>query len=398
MKKRRLHTKHRRIPAFLLAMIAAVSLIGCSGQGEAQKPSVNPETKSEAFTVTDLDGQTYRFDRPIQKAIVAWSGGGGPFFVIAGLFGDDLPDALANLDSSLSVNRYDMYEHFTGEMPRLKELADFGEINGGTFDVEAAIASGADVMILPLGLKPAAQEGIQKQLEAADIPVIYIDFHAETPERHAQSVELIGKLYGREERAREMIDFYMAHVEPLYERVEKLLAENERPLVHVEVGMNGPDAPPKGFSNTYSWGKMIYDMGGTCTGEGIVNNQEDMDPEALISMDPDKIFLAGAYWPSSPDSIRSGYLSSEDETRGLVKNYLTRTGWSELSAVKNGEVYIIPHAIARDIYDCASYEALARFIWPEEFADLDPSATLKAFFDEFLPFSYGGNWYMEYGS
>ena len=44
---------------------------------------------------------------------------------------------------------------------------------GKDFDVEAAIASDADVAILPYGLQKSASEAVQAKLEAAGIPVVY---------------------------------------------------------------------------------------------------------------------------------------------------------------------------------------------------------------------------------
>lgn len=398
----------KKLCSLILALSMMFSLAACGDSASDvesdkidEKPAADSQEQKEpaagSITVTDLDGKTYTFDEPIDKVVVEWSGGGGPFFALAAILGDSLYEHLANMDDTLPENRRDQYEQYIKDMPQLAELPSFGSMESDSFDMEAAIASQPDAVILPHDLKAIVSESIQPRFEAAGIPVLYIDFHDEELDRHTQSVEMIGKLFGKEERAQEIMDYYAEKVTNVFERVDQLLETNERPMVHVEVGMGGPTAPIKAFSHSYSWGKLIYAVGGQTTGEGVVERQGEIQPEYLLSLDPDKIILTGAYWPAQADSLRMGYTGTEEELRALVKNYIDgRDGWNELSAVKNNEVYMISHVMARDVFDCASVEALAKYIWPEEFEDLDPEATLEEFYNRFLPFAYGGIWYLKY--
>lgn len=354
--------------------------------------------ETEKITFTDLDGQEHVFEEPVDKVIVQWTAAGGPFFTMAALFGEDFTDHMANLDAGFQETNADMWEVFVKDVPELAELPDFGSFGDNTFNMEAAVSSDADAVLIPIGLKKTMIDGgYQDKFEAVDIPIIYIDFHAEVLEKHIQSMEIMGQMFGKEERAQELIDFYNSHVTPVYEKVEELLKTNERPVVHMEVGYKGPEGLPDSFASDYMWGKLVYLAGGIPSGEGVVEHRGDLQPEFLLKLDPDKIIFAGLYAPQTPGSIRMGYDSTEEETRKLVDDYFAiRDGWTELSAYKNNEVYIVQQVLSRDIFDCATIEALAQDIWPEEFADLDPTATLKEFFEKFLPFSFGGNWFMRY--
>lgn len=354
--------------------------------------------ETEKITFTDLDGQEHVFEEPVDKVIVQWTAAGGPFFTMAALFGEDFTDHMANLDAGFQETNADMWEVFVKDVPELAELPDFGSFGDNTFNMEAAVSSDADAVLIPIGLKKTMIDGgYQDKFEAVDIPIIYIDFHAEVLEKHIQSMEIMGQMFGKEEKAQELIDFYSSHVTPVYEKVEELLKTNERPVVHMEVGYKGPEGLPDSFASDYMWGKLVYLAGGIPSGEGVVEHRGDLQPEFLLKLDPDKIIFAGLYAPQTPGSIRMGYDSTEEETRKLVDDYFAiRDGWTELSAYKNNEVYIVQQVLSRDIFDCATIEALAQDIWPEEFADLDPTATLKEFFEKFLPFSFGGNWFMRY--
>lgn len=354
--------------------------------------------ETEKITFTDLDGQEHVFEEPVDKVIVQWTAAGGPFFTMAALFGEDFTDHMANLDAGFQETNADMWEVFVKDVPELAELPDFGSFGDNTFNMEAAVSSDADAVLIPIGLKKTMIDGgYQDKFEAVDIPIIYIDFHAEVLEKHIQSMEIMGQMFGKEEKAQELIDFYSSHVTPVYEKVEELLKTNERPVVHMEVGYKGPEGLPDSFASDYMWGKLVYLAGGIPSGEGVVEHRGDLQPEFLLKLDPDKIIFAGLYAPQTPGSIRMGYDSTEEETRKLVDDYFAiRDGWTELSAYKNNEVYIVQQVLSRDIFDCATIEALAQDIWSEEFANLDPTATLKEFFEKFLPFSFGGNWFMRY--
>lgn len=388
---------YKRLTALFMTLVMTMSLflIGCEQKTTTEETRLSEQSK---ITITDLAGETYTFDKPLDKVVIQWTAAGGPFFTMACLFGRDVTEHLCNLDNGLQAGRADMWEQFVKDMPELADIPDFGNFHTGTFDIEAAIASNPDAMIVPLQLRSTIQDSnADEKFAAAEIPIIYIDFHEETLENHTKSIEILGKLFQKEERAKEVVDFYTEHGQKVYDRVDELLKTNERPLVHMEVAWDSPDVAPAGFSNDYAWGKMVYDAGGTCTGEGIIQGEADLQPELLLSLKPEKLILAGSYWPKNPRSVRIGYQSTPEETKKLVSEFIHgRKGWDDLPAVKNGEIYIVPHALARDVFDCVCVEALAQDIWSDEFNDIDPTATLKEFFERFLPFTFGGNWFMKY--
>ena len=73
--------------------------------------------------------------------------------------------------------------------------------------------------------------------------------------------------------------------------------------------------------------------------------------------------------------------------------YMQRPGWENLTAVKENKVYVIPHPIHREVFDCSSIQAVAKIMWPEAFSDLDPVKTYQEFWDRFMPFTLSGVWY-----
>lgn len=314
---------------------------------------------------------------------------------MSALLGEEVWQYLAGIDDTPVINRADMWAQYTDAVPGLLEVPIIGSVEK-EFNLEAVLASDAEAAIFPLELKAAASESIQPKLESAGIPVIYIDYHDETVENHVKSTEILGALFGKEERAREIIGFYREHISAVTDKVAEILKTRKRPEIYMEVGIGGPGDWGNTYNNSYMWGGIAYAAGAENIGEGVIENAAKIDPEYLLSANPEKIVFTGSYWPATPSSIRMGFEATEEKARELISAYLERPGWSELEAVKNGEVYALHHGLGREIYDCVCYEFLAKVCFPDEFADLDPEASLREYYETFLPYEYTGVWFMEY--
>ena len=60
---------------------------------------------------------------------------------------------------------------------------------------------------------------------------------------------------------------------------------------------------------------------------------------------------------------------------------LNRNRWSNLQAVKNGNVYEFAHSTSRSIYTFYPTLKMAKLFYPEEFTNLDLEAVLQELFD-----------------
>lgn len=53
------------------------------------------------------------------------------------------------------------------------------------------------------------------------------------------------------------------------------------------------------------------------------------------------------------------------------------------------------HDLSRHIFDVAGMQFIAKMLYPEDFADLDPQATLQEFYDRFFPVEMTGTLMVE---
>ena len=365
-------------------------LAACGGPSEMKKDT--PQN-SKPIEITDVTGRTVTLKKPAERVVLQWSGAGGPFFTISALMGKDTPKVIAGMDTSLQDYRADMWKHFTAEMPELAKIPVVGTIGDKTFNAEQVVALNPDVIFIPVDLKDQYESDAKPKMDAAGIQTIYIDYHAEKLESHQKSIEAIGKALGKEERAAEISKFYTDRVTRVLDRVSKI--NKPKPTVYIEVGMNGPEEFGNSFSGNYSWGALATMAGGDVITKDAVKKSSPINPEFVLEKNPDIIMIMGSYWPKKPTSMRLGFEATEDSSQALLKAFTTeRQGWSELKAVENKQVYSAHHGLPREVFDAAVFEYLAKTFYPEEFADVDPEATLKEFYDKFLPYSYSGIWFM----
>ena len=385
--------KQKKFMAYLATvflLIVSMLIAACGGPSETKKDTVK---NSKPIEITDVTGRTVTLKKPAERVVLQWSGAGGPFFTISALMGKNTPKVIAGMDTSLQDYRADMWKHFTTEMPELAKIPVVGTIGDKTFNAEQVVALNPDVIFIPVDLKDQYESDAKAKMDAAGIQTIYIDYHAEKLESHQKSIEAIGKALGKEERAEEINKFYTDRVTRVLDRVSKI--NKPKPTIYLEVGMNGPEEFGNSFSSNYSWGALATMAGADVITKDVIKKTSPINPEFILEKNPDIIMIMGSYWPKKPTSMRLGFEATEDSSQALLKAFTTeRQGWSELKAVENKQVYSAHHGLPREVFDAAVFEYLAKTFYPEEFKDVDPEATLKEFYDKFLPFSYSGIWFM----
>ncbi|MEM8797506.1 MAG: ABC transporter substrate-binding protein [Pseudomonadota bacterium] len=278
------------------------------------------------------------------------------------------------------------WQAYTKAAPSIEKITDVGEVDAGTFSIETAIASRPDVAIIAQWQYAALGDSVKK-LEDAGIPVVVADYNAQSVEKHVASTLMIGKIINAQERAQKLADEYAAAVKDIEERIAK--AGGEKKTVYVELGNKGPNE----YGNTYTdhmWGKMIGIAGGDNIALNQVGKWAPLNPEYVIAKSPDVVFIAGSGWVGRENAVVMGPGIDPEKTHARMKPYLSRAGWETIDAIKQGEVHGLYHGGARTLYDYAMLQYIAKTLYPDAFADVDPQATLTRFFDEYLPIDADG--------
>ncbi|MBW9074864.1 ABC transporter substrate-binding protein [Agrobacterium deltaense] len=277
--------------------------------------------------------------------------------------------------------RPEQYAAYVKAIPSISSLIDVGDTETGTFSVEKAIAARADLAILAawqydtLGANAA-------QLEAAGIPVVVIDYNAQTVEKHVRSTLLLGQVTGQGERAKKLAEGYRAAMDDILARAAKAGPSSKK--IYVELGKKGPDE----IGNTYGkgmWGGVIDMLGGVNIAKGQIENWGPLSPEYTLAAKPDIVVITGSEWIGSPAAVLLGFGAGKTLANERLGAYLKRPGWADLPAIKNGEVHAIYHGGTRTLSDFVYVQYLAKLLYPDAFRDIDPGQEIDRFYKKWLP-------------
>lgn len=221
------------------------------------------------------------------------------------------------------------------------------------------------------------------QLEAAGIPVVAIDFNAQTVEAHVASTRLLGAVMGQPERAERLAALYQ---DKMRDTIDRLAAADTsaRPRVYVELAQKGPAE----IGNSYGkgmWAGVIETVGGVNIAAGQVQNWGPLQPEYVLTAQPDVILLAGSEWLNKPETVRLGFGQDAAMAQDRMAAYAARPGWADLPAVRAGRVYGIYRGGARTLSDFVYARHIAKALYSQAFADVDPAAELAQFYRDWLP-------------
>ncbi|MCZ4432968.1 ABC transporter substrate-binding protein [Agrobacterium sp. SOY23] len=277
--------------------------------------------------------------------------------------------------------RPEQYAAYVKAIPSISSLTDVGDTETGTFSVERAIAARPDLVILAAWQYDALGANAD-QLEAAGIPVVVIDYNAQTVDKHVRSTLLLGKVTGQEERAKELANGYRAAMDDILARAAKAGPSPKK--IYVELGKKGPNE----IGNTYGkgmWGGVIDMLGGVNIAKGQIENWGPLSPEYTLSAKPDIVVIAGSEWTGSPAAVLLGFNADKTLANDRLGAYFKRPGWADLPAVKNDEVHAIYHGGTRTLSDFIYVQYIAKLLYPEAFSDIDPGGEIERFYEKWLP-------------
>lgn len=285
-----------------------------------------------------------------------------------------------------------IFKRYAAVIPNLQAMPDLGHTDDNTFSAEKVIALKPDVLLMSEWGYTALKTQ-RDQIEGAGIPIVVIDYNAQLLERHLASTRALGKVMGTEARAEELAQLYERQYTDILARVAKAKAAGApTKKVYVELGQAGPET----IGNTYNgtmWGKIITTLGAENLATGrIPGPWGPLNAETVIAENPDVILMASSSWVGKPKAVKTGYDFDAATTRDSLKPYAARPGWEGLKAIESGDINAIEHGLCRTLFDYVAMQYIAKRLYPEAFADVDPVASLRAYHETYLPVAFAGTW------
>ena len=346
----------------------------------------------ETITLTDVAGREVTVEVPIKHMIL----GEGRFLPSIGILDPENPVRwIAGMMGEFKQLDPGSYAQYEAKFPEINDVPLIGRSGEATFSVEKALTVEPDVAIFGMsgGHGPGSKSHeILSVLGAAHIPVVMIDFRSKPFENTPKSIRILGKLMGKEDQAEAFVKFYE---ENLHKVTDKTAQITDKPSVFLESRVGLQQNCCEAMGNEMI-GKFVELAGGNNVfGDEIPGVIAQVSIEQLLLKNPDyyvttAVGSAGLDPELNSKRIVLGASTSAQQAAASLAHSMERTGLSELSAVKSGHVYSVWHHVYNNPINVTTLQAMAKWFHPETFADLDPDATLRTFFERFQAVDLNG--------
>ena len=325
---------------------------------------------AEVKTIKDVLGREVKVDVPAKRIMLGFY-----YTDYLAVGGEKALDNVVGFSKAVWTDwTPSSWEVYSKALPKLKELADVGEVEVGTFSVEKVLALKPDLVVLADWQWQAIEDDLEP-LEKAGIPVVVLDYNKEQLPLHLESTRVLGEITGQEARAKEIAAWYEGVVKDVHSRVEK---------------------SGNSFGNTM-WGPLAEQAMGSNIAVGHVEYAGPMNPEQVIVDKPEVVVISGreTELKKNEQALVMGINIAKDEALKRLNGYKTRQGWAELPAIKDGRLYGIYQGASRTLADAASIQYIAKALYPDAFKDVDPLATYLDFHKKYLPVTPEGTFFLK---
>lgn len=279
--------------AFLLSLLLALSMTACGKQ----------EVKADTKIIVDCSGAEVEISTDIQKVIAP----NQPFceFMIA------MGEADKLIGSHGSVLGHSWAPLFYENITSL-------EMYGYKPEAETLLAAGADLVVVK-------NSAYAETLRQAGIPAIYFGYN--NIDELYYAVDLMGEIFG--EGAKEFASKWKNRLSETINTISQevsSISENDKKSVYFINAAINPCSLYSTFGGDSFTNYWIDTIGGKLV-TAEYENIEEIDQEVAISLNPEVIFISGYAEYTSYDELMADKL------------------WSDIDAVKNKEVYLMPTSL-----------------------------------------------------
>ena len=335
-----------RILSLLLCFLL---LTGC-----ASAPQASEEPAGDTRTITDGRGRTVTLPEEVSSVVCV---GVGALRYTTYLGAQDLAVGVEQDERDAKLSK--PFSYFNRDL--FDTLPLTGD-NGATYD-EEILALRPDILVANLDAQSA--DDLQSRL---GIPVVAIAHNEGIFDENALStLELLGQVFHKEDRAKELTDYLLGAQADLARRTQDIPQES-KPTVYVGgvsyKGSHGFEGTEAGYAPLAAIGAVnLADQ----TGQ---SGPFSIDTEQVLTWDPDVIFLDY----NGMDLIRENYAAAPDF-------------YSALTAVREGRLYaqisFRSSATNAELALADAYYA-GTVLYPEAFADVDIGEKFDEIFSTML--------------
>jgi len=191
---------------------------------------------AQAREVVDVTGRSVFVPDRVARILL---GEGRLFYALAMLEGDNALSRVAGWQGDFRTLDTQGYAAFAQVFPSMDRIPVVGGATPDTFSVEQALALAPDVAFLTVsgGHGPMPGSEAVRLLEAAGVPIVFVDFGVQPLRNTVPSIRVMGEVLGRSLQAQDFIDFYQAQMQIVADRLRDAAKQPgfKRPTVFIDM-------------------------------------------------------------------------------------------------------------------------------------------------------------------
>lgn len=368
-----------RVVIFLILQILSFPLIAQS---------------SGSISVTDIAGRTITLDKPAQKLVL----GEGRFMAALGVLGvSDPVSKVAGMMNDFRLYDPNTFSVYAETFPAINDIPTFGHTTEDSVSVEKIILLNPDVAIFGLeGHGPGARSHhITDKLQAAGIPIVFIDFRADPIKNTGRSVEILGAVLGLQKEAIRFSEYYSRQLELVRSRVSTI-PKMGFPKVLLDLRVDNAQACCYTVTDGL-FASMAEFAGARNLAKDVLSSRVgQLSLEYVLTADFD-IYIGTAYGNPSDyhmryERILSGVNVKPEQARNSLLQTMQARGLSSIDAARNKKSYALWHHFYNSPLNLYAIQKMATWFHPKVFEDIEPEATLKKLLDGFKPLDLMGEY------
>lgn len=344
----------------------------------------------QAAAVTDIAGRKVEVPAKVERILL---GEGRLFYAYALLEGKQPFARLAGWQGDFRYLDPQTYGQYKAKFPEIDRIPLIGKTNEESVSAEKVLTLKPDIAIFSVsGHGPSLDNPIVKQLAAARVPVVFVDFRLKPMENSIPSLRIMGRALHREATAERFIRFYQEQLRAVTGPAAAI-PEAQRPKVFLDVRAAMFDHVASAGKG--SLGEMVDVAGGRNIGDTLLPIAlGEVNMEKVLAMSPSVYIATGAGAPGARTGLKFGAGVSPAMAREALQRTAQRGQLGALAAVRNGNVHGAWHHFYNTPYHVVLIQQFAKWLHPARFAGLDPQATWVKMHKEFLAIEPQGTYWI----
>lgn len=244
--------------------------------------------------------------------------------------------------------------------------ADTSFVENGEVNIEQLLALKPDVVFYSASNTEEREMYDNAGIPAVGFSVSMSDY--DCVETYADWIQLLGDIYGEQDTANEIISEGRSVAEEI-QAVTSTITDEDKPKVLIL--FNYADGIIKTSGSNF-FGQYWIETAGGINVAADLNGTPEINMEQVYEWDPDIIFITN-FSPYQPDDLYNNTIDGDD--------------WSNVTAVKNQQVYKFPLGMYRWFPPASDtplvLKWLASKIQPDLFKDMDMDQEIKDYYEKY---------------